>query len=257
MQLEDYELCAMPWFPLYCGDLLKDTMHLNATEFGVYSLFLVIVYSTGRPLPDNEDQLRTMARVSEKEWPHIRRAVLEYYFALTPQGWFKKKIGEVMTAQVKASRKGKKGAAMRWGGEGNPAGIAQAHAQTMPKGCYPHPEPQPNSTPSLSRAPVEPLPNFPKTEAQAVQHAMQSGAPEEFIKRIWNKAMGRGGNDSRDIPIRNWANHVATEWAYEQDRRARNATNQRTGQQRPDRNAGTANEGNHTKYKGLGKVAQA
>ena len=181
MPLDDFELCAMPWFPLYCGDLLKDTMHLNATEFGVHSLFLTIIYSTGRPLPSNDKQLQMMARVPEAEWPHLRRTVLEHYFYETPQGWFKDKIGKVMTEQSKKARKqsaaGKKGAEARWKGERDqdtdPYGItdadATANATAKAKICHSdsHPDSHPDSeSNSQSKPKPKRLPYSTKIAAQ-------------------------------------------------------------------------------------------
>lgn len=59
---------------------------------------------------------------------------------------------------------------------------------------------------------------FPPNEVEAVSWASTTGCTPEFIKRVWHKANGRGGRDSRDIPIRNWCSHVMTELAYEKNR---------------------------------------
>lgn len=69
--------------------------------------------------------------------------------------------------------------------------------------------------------PVKPPHAFPASESLAVAAAMSAGIPEDFIIDTWNKALGRGGCDSRDIPIRNWVGHLKTEWKYECQRRAR------------------------------------
>lgn len=58
---------------------------------------------------------------------------------------------------------------------------------------------------------------FPETEKNAIEQSFGVGTPE-FISLIWNKAMGRGGRDAKEIPIRSWRHHVATEWAYQQSR---------------------------------------
>jgi uncharacterized protein YdaU (DUF1376 family) len=192
----------MPWFPLYCGDLLKDTMHLNATEFGVYSLFLTIIYSTGRPLPSSDEQLRMMARLpTGANWTDIRRTVLEHYFYETPLGWFKDKCGEVMTEQAKKARKqseaGRKGAQARWSEEraddNDPYGIAEANAnananaQTKPchpdsdsdshpdSKSHPHPKPQPERLAYKGVAQEKPRDedNFPVTGETWEQNLMR------------------------------------------------------------------------------------
>lgn len=57
------------------------------------------------------------------------------------------------------------------------------------------------------------------------QHAMQSASilpyPPDFVEHCWEKANGRGGADAQDVPIRNWASHLATQWKYEQERIAK------------------------------------
>lgn len=108
-------------------------------------------------------------------------------------------------------------------------------------------------------APAEPPSGFPKSEDEAIAHAMHVGAEPEFIRMVWNKAMSRGGNDAKDVPIRKWSNYIATEWKYERARREKdrtNANNRTSSQQRINRNTGTANEGNESKYERLGKVVK-
>jgi hypothetical protein len=66
--------------------------------------------------------------------------------------------------------------------------------------------------------PVELPVGFPATQDEALVAAAFVGCPEETAVKAWNKAMSRGGRDSKDIPIRNWRAHLATEWAYERQR---------------------------------------
>jgi hypothetical protein len=62
------------------------------------------------------------------------------------------------------------------------------------------------------------------TEEQAVAGVMEP-IPPDFIRKCWDKAMGRGGCDSRDVPIRSWRHHVKTEWNYHQSAQNRPGTN--------------------------------
>jgi hypothetical protein len=108
-------------------------------------------------------------------------------------------------------------------------------------------------------APVEMPAGFPKTEEEAKRFASMLCIPEKFIVDTWNKAYGRGGRDSNDVPVRKFQGYVKTEWKYEQDRKERekhNGNNKPTGRPGTDRNAGTANEGKHSQYAGIGKVGQ-
>ena len=69
--------------------------------------------------------------------------------------------------------------------------------------------------------PVELPRNFPATEQEAKAHAGFIGCPDEFAVKTWNKAMGRGGRDSRESPILSFRHHLQTEWTYEQERAAK------------------------------------
>lgn len=85
----------------------------------------------------------------------------------------------------------------------------------------------PNPTvPNRTKAESPPTPQdgwgFPATEAEALK-AMPMGCqlPQDFVVKTWTQAMARGGRDSKDVPIRDFARHAATCWTYEQDRIAK------------------------------------
>ena len=69
------------WMPLYIGDYLADTMHLNATESGSY-LFLIMHYWRNGPLPDVERTLATVARVELDEWIKTVGPVVRAFFSI-------------------------------------------------------------------------------------------------------------------------------------------------------------------------------
>ncbi len=62
---------------------------------------------------------------------------------------------------------------------------------------------------------------FPKDEAAAAKHASAVGCPVDFAVQTWTKAMGRGGRDARDVLIRNFRWHLASEWSYQRERAAK------------------------------------
>jgi hypothetical protein len=68
--------------------------------------------------------------------------------------------------------------------------------------------------------PVELPPGFPADEKAAVAGAMGVGCPEVFVVASWNQAMGRGGRDSKDVPIRSWPKYLAACWTYQRSREA-------------------------------------
>ncbi len=56
------------FMPFYIADYLGDTGHLSTIEHGAYCLLLFHYWRTGRPLRDDPDHLRKIARMSVTEW---------------------------------------------------------------------------------------------------------------------------------------------------------------------------------------------
>jgi uncharacterized protein YdaU (DUF1376 family) len=56
-----------PWMPLYVADYLADTAHLSTTEHGAYFL-LIMHYWTKGGLPDNEEAIRRITRLTDRQW---------------------------------------------------------------------------------------------------------------------------------------------------------------------------------------------
>jgi len=67
------------WMPLYIGDYLADTMHLNAQEHGAYLLLLMHYWRNG-PLLDDDKVLAGICRTSKTTWErHIATAVRAFF----------------------------------------------------------------------------------------------------------------------------------------------------------------------------------
>ena len=49
---------------------------------------------------------------------------------------------------------------------------------------------------------------FPATEQEAIERGMTAGADSETCRTAWNLAVGRGGVDSKGMPILSWAHYV-------------------------------------------------
>jgi uncharacterized protein YdaU (DUF1376 family) len=60
-----------PWMPLYVADYQADTAHLSTTEHGAY-LLLIMFYWTKGKLPDDEEAIRRVTRLTPRQWSHSR-----------------------------------------------------------------------------------------------------------------------------------------------------------------------------------------
>jgi uncharacterized protein YdaU (DUF1376 family) len=67
-----------PKMPIHIGDLLRDTGHLRALLIGAYLLLLFHHWSTGE-LPDDDDQLSAIARMSPAEWRKARPILIKFF----------------------------------------------------------------------------------------------------------------------------------------------------------------------------------
>lgn len=71
-----------PKMPIHIGDLLRDTGHLRAFGIGAYLLLMFHYWSTGG-LPDNDEQLAAIARMTRGEWTK-HKPTLQAFFK---DGW--------------------------------------------------------------------------------------------------------------------------------------------------------------------------
>lgn len=92
--------------------------------------------------------------------------------------------------------------------------------------------PPSSSSPSPSKPATEnavELPrNFPASVDDAIKQAEGVGVETDFVLKTWDKAVSRGGHDSKGQPIRSWKAYVKCEWSYERDRLARNGNGHAT-----------------------------
>ena len=89
-----------PKMPIHIGDLMRDTGHLRALLFGGYLSLLFHHWSTGA-LPDDDDQLSAIARMSPAEWKRAR-PILERFFK---PGWRHGRVEEDLEAAKQSYEK--------------------------------------------------------------------------------------------------------------------------------------------------------
>jgi uncharacterized protein YdaU (DUF1376 family) len=105
------------WMPIYIGDYLADTMHLNAQEHGAYLLLLMHYWRSG-PLPDDDRQLASIARVERKVWQNEIAAIIRPYFEVRDGRLHQGRIDIEREAAVQNREQKKAAAQARWGGQG-------------------------------------------------------------------------------------------------------------------------------------------
>lgn len=124
-----------PWFPLYPGDYIRDTLDLSCCEHGCYLLLLMHSWSRG-PLPDDLDKLR---RISADAPAEVVRYILETYWQRIDVGWVNEKLEDVRQKQEQLHDTYKsraiKAAEARWNSSGNASGNASSITQASPKQC--------------------------------------------------------------------------------------------------------------------------
>jgi len=104
--------------PLYIGDYLADTQHLTPLQHGVYFLLIMAYWRNGGPLPDENNSLRMITKMSRSEWKKMR-PTMEHFFEISDgQEWRHKRIdAELEKAETLANARrsgGNMTAAKRW-----------------------------------------------------------------------------------------------------------------------------------------------
>lgn len=69
------------WMPLYIGDYLADTMHLQGAEHGAYLLLLMHYWRNG-PLPNDDKMLAGIGKIERRAWDKDIGATVKAFFAL-------------------------------------------------------------------------------------------------------------------------------------------------------------------------------
>lgn len=67
------------WMPLYWGDYLRDTLHLRAEGHGAYLLLIAAYWTSGGPLPDDDEQLAAITRLEAKAWRKLKPTLAKFF----------------------------------------------------------------------------------------------------------------------------------------------------------------------------------
>lgn len=141
------------WMPLYWGDYLRDTGHLDATQHGFYLLLIGHYWTTGKPLPDDDAKLWRIARADSLDHWKAHRESIAAFFSVGDGEWRHARIAEELELAVEkrtaAKDRAEKAARTRWEREKQSRSNANGNASGTPKECPPSPSPSgsvPNGT---------------------------------------------------------------------------------------------------------------
>lgn len=143
------------WMPLYIGDYLADTMHLDGAAHGAYLLLLMHYWRNG-PLADDDRVLAGIARTDRKAWSRDVGPAVRPFFTAQDGRLHQKRMDAERAKADAVSGKRKAAADARWAGKTEQSASktdanASAHAQQMDT----HAGARPSASPSQSQSQEE------------------------------------------------------------------------------------------------------
>jgi uncharacterized protein YdaU (DUF1376 family) len=160
-------MAEFPALPVFTDAYIADTIHLTTLEHGAY--FLLLTAAWRRPhcdLPDDDQFLSRIARLSLDDWIAIRSTIMEFWnFDGRRKTWTQKRLSKERSYVSNKSRSQKDKAAKRWNNEKKED--AAALPEDMPERC---PDDAPTPTPFT-------LPNG------------NGGEPPNLTEQLWSNGL--------------------------------------------------------------------
>ena len=134
-------MSSRAWMPLYVGDYLADTSHLDAEAHGVYLLLLMRCWTKGS-LPEDRMQCMSIAHAMHEHSRSIVDAILTEFFTLEADGFHNKRIDLEREKSGQAYERRAGAARVRWEAKHSSCNADPMHMQPQPQ-----PQPQPDLKP--------------------------------------------------------------------------------------------------------------
>lgn len=193
------------YMPLVIEKYHGDTAHLSTLLHGAYLLLLMQYWRSGAALPDDDDQLRAIAKMDRAEWKKAR-PILAAFFDVRGGRWVQKRAEEELERARIKSAKAKASASVRWESDANAhANASREHDERIPKAdektCSGHAPPSSIEEPNGSFLPLTPAPKPAKRKTKIP--IPEDWAPHD---RHREKAAALGVDcDLEAERMRNWA----------------------------------------------------
>lgn len=100
------------WMPFYVTDYLGDTMHLSTQQHGAYLLLLLACWKAGGDLPDDDEQLLSITRMTAGDWRKSSPVLRRFFVAadgVLSHGRVKLELEKAKALSEKRSQVGKTG----------------------------------------------------------------------------------------------------------------------------------------------------
>lgn len=150
-----------PWMPLYIDDYLAGAAHLEAHEHGAYLLLMMRYWSKGC-LPDDEDLIRRISRLSIKQWKESRETIQAFFF----NGWHHERIDAEIQKAIEKSKVNSANAGKSH--SNRKASASKAQVVSIVSAVKPQPTLHTSPKNSLSTA---------RDEIEEIKHASDVGTP--------------------------------------------------------------------------------
>lgn len=90
------------WMPFYVSDYLSDTTHLTTMEHGAYLLLILAYWKRGSALPEDDEYLRRICKLSRKNYTTVKESVFQL-FELRDGFWTHKRLEKEILKSCKRS----------------------------------------------------------------------------------------------------------------------------------------------------------
>ncbi len=104
---------SLPRMSFHVGDYQKHTGHLRAADHGAYLMLIFHYWATGG-LPEHDDQLAAIARMSRAEWRKHRPIIKPLFTDDWRLPWLDAELADAQANHARRSKAGQKGNDVRW-----------------------------------------------------------------------------------------------------------------------------------------------